>query len=110
GLVVVALAMASMASGVSTAAGTRPGFKLRAGSTLASGSWLESRNGIYRLTMQPNGNPVISGEGVVIWETDTGGHPGADALMQGDGNFVVYQKRLPLWDSGTNGPGDAKSA
>lgn len=109
-LVLVALAMTAMASGVATAAGTRPGFELQAGSTLASGSWLESRNGIYRLTMQPDGNLVLSGEGVVIWETGTGGHPRADALMQSDGNFVVYQKRLPLWDSGTNGPGDARSA
>ncbi|MFD4738448.1 hypothetical protein ACFWNR_06935 [Streptomyces virginiae] len=39
-----------------------------------------------------------------IWHSGTGGHPGARAIMQDDGNLVVYSAEgRPLWDTGTAG-------
>jgi hypothetical protein len=109
-LIVIGLLLAAVAPASATGASKKPGDKLYPGSALASGSWLESPNGAYRLMMQPDGNLVLSGGGVVIWETNTGLHPGAYALMQRDGNVVVYQEHVPLWDSGTEGLGNIDSS
>jgi len=109
-LVVIGLALAAVAPAAATGASTKTGYKLQPGSVLASGSWLESPNGAYKLVMQPDGNLVLSGGGLVIWETNTAPYPGAEALMQRDGNLVVYQKHVPLWDSGTEGPGNVGSS
>ncbi|MER6738870.1 hypothetical protein [Streptomyces puniciscabiei] len=65
------------------------------------------------LTMQTDGNLVArlktgSGTGQVVWSTGTGGNPGAYAVMQTDGNIVVYKstgglgKGGALWATGTN--------
>ncbi|BAJ26026.1 MULTISPECIES: LamG-like jellyroll fold domain-containing protein [Kitasatospora] len=59
-----------------------------------------------KLTMQNDGNLVLSplNAPTVLWESRTGGHPGAKAVMQADGNFVVYDTSgAALWATGTNG-------
>jgi hypothetical protein len=86
------------------------GSKLSPGSSLTSGSWLESPNGMYRLVMQRDGNLVLYGKGVAVWASDTAYHAGAAAIMQRDGNFVVYESHHSIWSSGTDRPGDGGSA
>jgi hypothetical protein len=72
---------------------------------LQSHEYLSSPNGEYRLTMQEDGNLVLTArDGRVIWATMTDGHPGASLVMQAaDGNLVVYDGGTPLWNSGTAG-------
>ncbi|MFD3328668.1 hypothetical protein [Streptomyces sp. NPDC058701] len=52
-------------------------------------------------------NASPNNDGAVRWRTYTGGNPDAWALLQDDGNFVVYKKTGgpgkggALWNSGT---------
>lgn len=64
--------------------------------------YIESVNTKYVLIMQGDGNLVEYGDGQrVIWNTRTGGNPGAWAVFQWDGNLVVYSANgRPLWASG----------
>lgn len=66
------------------------------------------------LMMQGDGNLVLclrrtDGQpGVPLWLSNTWGHPGARAVMQGDGNLVAYgaggnSPADALWASGTWG-------
>ena len=80
--------------------------KLTPGKVIPSGTSLSS--GSVRLTMQSDGNLVLSGiaSGTSLWSSGTSGHPGAWATFQSDGNFVVYDtSRNVLWSSKTNGTG-----
>ncbi|HEY0471035.1 MAG TPA: hypothetical protein VGD34_05200 [Kribbella sp.] len=75
---------------------------LGAGRTLKPGQLLYSRNRVYRLQMQTDGNLVLVKYGkTVLWNSGTGRHNGAFAVMQGDGNLVVYLGRKALWSSRT---------
>lgn len=80
--------------------------QLRSGWRLDSGEQLVSTNHAYRLLMQPDGNLVeypMNGS-TAIWNTGTAGHPGAYAIMQGDGNLVVYSAGgTALWNAATVG-------
>ncbi|GHB54795.1 hypothetical protein GCM10010331_48140 [Streptomyces xanthochromogenes] len=59
-----------------------PGTRLTSGQSVASNS--------AKLTMQADGNLVItSNANTVIWASNTGGNPGATALVQNDGNITV---------------------
>jgi hypothetical protein len=80
---------------------------------LWSGESLWSPNGRYQLLMQQDCNLVEYDGGVYgghpIWSTGTNGR-GSDcyAVLQGDGNFVVYRNRTArpeyaLWGSGVYG-------
>jgi hypothetical protein len=57
----------------------------------------------------PGGNDTVNGamvgsDVVQIWHSGTGGHPGARAVMQADGNLVIYSPaNAVLWASGTAG-------
>ena len=53
---------------------------------------LISASGMYRLTMRPNGNLELDvvENGRYVWSSRTGGHPGAWAMLQRDGDLVVY--------------------
>jgi hypothetical protein len=49
------------------------------------------------LYLQPDGNLVVylmgaNGAGPALWSSGTWGNPGDYALMQGDGNFVIYRQ------------------
>jgi hypothetical protein len=62
------------------------------------------------------GNWTVTGTYVgehvdTIWQSGTGGHPGARAVLQADGNFVIYSaSNAVLWASNTAGhPGSTLS-
>ncbi|MFF3918459.1 hypothetical protein ACFYZB_34280 [Streptomyces sp. NPDC001852] len=83
-----------------------PGQRLESGHSLNSST--------MTLTMQTDGNLVArlktgSGSGQVVWSTGTSGNPGTYAVMQTDGNLVVYKSSGgpgtggALWSSKTYG-------
>ncbi|MFI9270454.1 glycoside hydrolase domain-containing protein [Kitasatospora sp. NPDC052896] len=82
---------------------------LPGGTVLGPGEWTEGA--LTRLMMQADGNLVMyrRRDGAVLWASDTEENPGAYAIQQGDGNFVVYQagggpnNGGALWASGTWG-------
>jgi serine/threonine protein kinase len=92
-----------------------PGSSMVAGDTLRPGQFLRSSNGRFTLAMQRNGDLVETERrsGTPLWATGSGGHPGAYAIVQGDGNLIVYpegrsapqsgQPTSALWQSETNG-------
>lgn len=54
--------------------------------------------------MQADGNLVLFNEyGDVMWASGTWGYWGAYAVMQADGNFVIYYYGYPIWASNTDG-------
>ncbi|WP_440121207.1 phosphatidylinositol-specific phospholipase C domain-containing protein [Tenacibaculum sp. Ill] len=85
-------------------------YSLKRGEFLKRGECITSTNGDYTLTLQHDGNLVHKSR----WEDgdhtnwNAGTNPdGVKAIMQGDGNFVVYDKHHnDLWDSGTDGEGE----
>jgi len=73
----------------------------------ASSDVIASPDGRYQLRMQPDGNLVLyyvlSSPYNALWNSATSG-TGADvAIMQSDGNLVVYRAGTPLWQSNTDG-------
>jgi hypothetical protein len=80
----------------------KPGEGLKAGESFTSCS------GEFSLDMQTDGNLVLyrseSKGQVSRWSSGTAGTDGYVAIMQGDGNFVVYGRHSnPLWSSVTEG-------
>ncbi|HVX20268.1 MAG TPA: PPE domain-containing protein [Acidimicrobiales bacterium] len=91
------------------------GSVLGPGQAMASGQALASPDGRIVLTMQGDGNLVsyatVAGEPSVLWASGTAGHPGAQSVMQADGNLVVYSSAgTALWSSGTAGHPGAEAA
>jgi surface antigen len=108
------LAGGLMAASASAQAAPDLGSQLTSGATMTSGQYLQSPNGQYTLHMQSSDGNLVeyNAAGQPLWDppppTPTGGHPGAYAVLQGDGNFVVYPAGggTALWASYTNTPGD----
>jgi hypothetical protein len=75
------------------------------GDSLGPGQSLDSQDGRYSLTVQADGNVVLSPTGGAVgWSSQTAGNPGAGLIMQADGNLVLYSPaRVALWSSGTWG-------
>jgi subtilisin family serine protease len=74
------------------------------GQGLNPGQFLRSQNGLYTLIMQDDGNLVLyDTAGQPLWHTNTWGYPGAYAIFQDDGNFVIYLGSWPLWHTNTWG-------
>ena len=76
-----------------------------AGQILPGGS-LSSPDDHYRLVYQGDGNLVLSDvlAGTVLWATDTGGAVPGQAIVQSDGNFVIYNTAgSARWTAGTGG-------
>jgi serine/threonine protein kinase len=65
-----------------------------AGDMLKQGQFLRSPDGRYQLTMERNGDLVLTARssGAPIWASGSAGHAGAYAILQGDGNLIVYPK------------------
>ncbi|MFJ5229193.1 LysM peptidoglycan-binding domain-containing protein [Kitasatospora sp. NPDC088391] len=83
---------------------------LKPGEALAVDEELLSDNGRFRLSLQSDGNLVLSdlGTGQPIWATATDGRGATTAQMQDDGNFVLYSgSGEALWSTGTDGNADA---
>jgi Protein kinase domain len=97
------------------AAGVGVGSSMVAGDTLQPGQYLRSSNGRFDLAMQRSGDLVETERRseTPLWASGSGGHPGAYAIVQGDGNLIVYPKgrsapqsgqpTSALWQSETNG-------
>lgn len=65
---------------------------------------LTSCDGRFNLVMQGDGNLVLYQGSNALWHTQTHGQPGKAAVMQEDGNFVVYTAEgQALWNAGTHG-------
>lgn len=84
---------------------------------LDSGEWLyadderRSADGRWLLLLQSDGNLVVEDEwnpaDPPIWATGTSGYSGARAVMQPDGNFVIFdystgENRGPVYSTGTH--------
>lgn len=72
---------------------------------LLPGDRMASQDGRAILAMQTDGNLVYYRDGRPRWHANTVGRTGARAVLQGDGNFVVYTAGgIPLWGSMTMSP------
>ncbi|WIE72472.1 peptidoglycan DD-metalloendopeptidase family protein [Curtobacterium sp. MCJR17_020] len=88
--------------------------RVASGNTLLGGTVLRSDTTNTRiLNMRTDGNLVQKVSGRVVWQSRTGGHPGAWAELQPKGNFVIWtrdasRKKVALWTSrtGTAGSGN----
>ncbi len=86
------------------------GGKLLPGQHLYKGESIISENKKLKLTMQDNGNLVLFANSNIaayndaLWTSETKNTDASFAVMQHDGNLVVYNNnRKPLWSSKTNG-------
>ncbi len=89
----------------SAGACTVPCGVMVAGDELTGGQRLVSCDGRFALDMQgTDGNLVVYFGSDALWAAKTAGNPGDRAVMQGDGNFVVYSTaNKALWNSKTEG-------
>lgn len=75
---------------------------LRVGEELGLGDSLTG--GAYTLTLQPDGNLVLSEpDGEVVWATQTHDQGVQRAVLQPDGNFVLYKGEGAAWSTETDG-------
>ncbi|MEU3354592.1 LysM peptidoglycan-binding domain-containing protein [Streptomyces sp. NPDC037389] len=77
------------------------GDTLHVGDELGLGQSLQG--GAYTLTLQNDGNLVLSEPGGVVWATDTHEKGVQRAVLQEDGNFVLYTGDGAVWATDTNG-------
>lgn len=78
---------------------------LTTGQVLAPGQGLHSVSGAFTAVLQGDGNFVLYGPFGPLWSSNTAG-TGADALvMQTDGNLVLYAGTRPVWSTNTTGTG-----
>lgn len=78
--------------GVAPRGGLPGQSELHDGQQLTAGQQIVSPDRRYRLTYQVDGNLVIyrSADNLPVWSSGTYGHTTGRAVMQPDGNFVVY--------------------
>lgn len=68
-----------------------------------------SCDGRFRLAMQNDGTLVLRSAAGVLWSSPTSGSAASVAIMQGDGNFVLYDPNAkPVWHTQTFGSVGAK--
>jgi hypothetical protein len=73
---------------------------------LARGEVRTSCDGRVTLAHQGDGNVVVydaARGGRAVWSTGTHGRATTGLVMQGDGNFVLYNGTRAVWASGTAG-------
>ncbi|GLS17681.1 hypothetical protein GCM10007874_06960 [Labrys miyagiensis] len=79
---------------------------LNPGQSLFTNQSLNSNDGRFTLILQTDGNLVLyrTQDHRALWATGTNGQDTHHAIMQGDGNFVLYhENNTAAWASGTNG-------
>jgi hypothetical protein len=102
--------LAPFTVGLSTAAATDT---LRGGQTLAAGQSLVSGDNHYVLTLRTDGDLVLYianglSLGRVLWTSGTAGDAGDHAVLQNNGNLVLYDaNNQTLWSSNTSTAGCA---
>lgn len=84
------------------------GDTLTEGQQLGKGDSLTSNNGAYTLTLQEDGNLVLSARGEAVWASGTNGQDVVRAEVQTDGNFVLYTSDKPVWHTDTKGKKNVK--
>ena len=80
--------------------------RLNQGDQLFHNQSITSGDGRFRLTMQSDGNLVVyrNSDGRPLWASNTAQTDVTRAIMQGDGNFVLYHvNNAPAWASNTVG-------
>lgn len=76
---------------------------LQAGQELTRGQQLTTANG-YMLTLQSDGNLVLSEDTGTVWASGTDGKGAVRAALQDDGNFVLYTgDNNAVWATNTAG-------
>ncbi len=83
-----------------------PGDRLAAGGVLLPGESITTTDGRYRLTYQADGTLVMvdNSTAAVKWSSGTATPIPGQAVLQTDGNFVIYNARNEaMWASGTSG-------
>lgn len=76
---------------------------LQAGQELTRGQQLTTANG-YMLTLQSDGNLVLSENTGTVWASNTDGKGAVRAALQDDGNFVLYaDDDNAVWATNTAG-------
>ena len=84
--------------------------KLAKGTSLTPGSTLVSCDGNYTLTLQSDGNLVLTqAPAKIVWASDTGGNGQTRLQVQDDGNVVLVKLpdgTVPIWATNTGGSGD----
>ena len=63
---------------------------LRAPGVMAPNTALTSPHGAYRAVMQGDGNFVVYQGSIALWASGTYGHAGAHLALQSDNNLIVY--------------------
>src|SRR5262249_347971 len=81
------------------------GTTLAANQFLAKDDFLLSQDGRHQLVLQDDGNLVRYRltDHKALLASNTAGKAASKAIMQGDGNFVVYGYPNPIWASNTAG-------
>ncbi len=79
---------------------------LHPGDKLLQGQQIRSTNGLYVVTLQTDGNVVLTVNGSPLWATNTNA-PADSFAMQTDGNLVAYQGTRAIWASNTSGQSNA---
>jgi hypothetical protein len=80
------------------------------GQRLLPGEVRRSRNGLYSLAFQNDGNLVLTNlnNNFVIWASGTNNKNASNCMMQSDGNLVIYSASgQTLWSSSTSGSNGA---
>ncbi|HWF20734.1 MAG TPA: hypothetical protein VG226_01200 [Acidimicrobiales bacterium] len=78
---------------------------LNAGSSLGIGGTLHSLDGRYSAVLQEDGNFVVYGPSGPVWATNTTGMGATTVAMQTSGNLVLSAGSQSVWSSGTSGTG-----
>ena len=104
-LALVAAIMSLGAAAGPPASGATLGDRLEVGDSMVAGDQIASPNGGYRAVMQGDGNFVVYRGGTAQWSSKTNGSGADRVVMQGDGNFVVYAGGQARWASKTQGTG-----
>jgi TIR domain/PASTA domain len=96
----------SSTTGTTTTTLPQPDDRLDPGERLNTGDMITSADGRHTLTMTDDGFLVAATDGDEWWTQPKPWEPGASAVMQYDGNFVVYPSLSSdegLWSTQTHG-------
>ena len=78
------------------------GMQVAVGTTIAAGQSITSPNGLFSLGLSASGALEETAGSRVIWSTGNSGQPGDKAVLQADGNLVLYSETgQPLWSTRT---------
>lgn len=83
---------------------TAQGDDMQPGEVLNPNQSISSANGQYTFVYQGDGNLVLyrNRDNQPLWNSNTWGRTDGVCIMQGDGNFVIYDRDVnPIWSSDT---------